>query len=112
MTSEIENEKALQAQLRQALRQANLDVSEGEEQAGGETDLKLGRRVILENKAIKEPTDDPFQSVPRSGLQGRRYVLPTGQPFVLTAVSYKAATENGKFSPSQCIKVRQLVFRL
>lgn len=108
VTSPIESEKVLQEKLRQALRQRELDIGEGEEQAGGETDIKIGRRVILENKSIKGKTDDPFQAVSRSGLQGRRYVLPTGQSFIITAVSYEAASESGKLKPSECVQVRQL----
>ena len=108
VTSTITDEKDLQKRLRQALRQMELEVDEGAEQAGGETDIKVGRRIIIENKHIKDATDDPFQAVPRSGLQGRRYVLPTGQSFVITVVSYKAATENGRMKPVECVTVRQL----
>lgn len=108
VTTEIVDEADLQRELRKALRQTGLDITEGEVRAGGETDLKAGQRVIIENKVLKDATDDPFQAVSRSGLQGRRYVLPTGQSFVITAVAYKAATESGKLAPSKCIAVRQL----
>lgn len=108
VTGNIVDEADLQQRFRQALRQMSLDVDEGKALAGGKTDLAIGRRVILENKHIKEATDDPFQAVPRSGLQARRYVLPTGQRFVVTAVAYKSESENGKFSPADCVKVRQL----
>lgn len=108
LTSQIADEAELQREFRKALRQTGLDVTEGELRAGGETDLKVGQRVIIENKVLNGATDDPFQAVPRSGLQGRRYVLPTGQSFVITAVAYKAATEKGKFAPSKCVAVRRL----
>lgn len=108
VTSTIENEKELQERLRQALRQVPLDIVEGSERAGGETDLVAFRRVLIENKVLKDPTDNPLEAIPKTGLQGRRYVLPTNQSFVVTVVAYRARTESGHLPPVQCVRVRQL----
>ena len=110
VTSTLPDEKALQEALARSLRDQSLDdVIEGSKLAGGETDLIVGRRVLIENKLLHYETDDPIGSaVLRAGLQGRRYVLPTGQKFVITVVGYSSKTENGKFSPHECVRVRQL----
>jgi hypothetical protein len=108
VTEQLSDEKALQVHLARSLRDQSLDITEAPKRAGGEADLVAGRRVYIENKLVKEPTDDPFASVPRAGLQDRRYVLPTGQKFVVTMVAYKSRTENGKLRPSDSVKVRQL----
>jgi HD superfamily phosphohydrolase len=109
VTQELQDEKALQTDLIRSLRDQRLDdVQEGSKRAGGETDVIVGRRLLIENKLLKPSTDDPFAAVPRTGLQGRRYVLPTGQKFVITLVGYRSKTENGKLSPHNCIRVRQL----
>ena len=109
VTQTLAGEKTLQADFIRSLRDQGLDdVQEGSERAGGETDIISGRRVLIENKLIKTPTDDPFGAVPRSGLQGRRYVLPTGQRFVITVVGYRSSTEGGKLSPNECVRIRQL----
>ena len=107
-TSTIEKESDLQLQLRRALRTLRFDVKEGTEQAGGETDLYVTQRVIVENKIIKTPTDDPFSAAPNAGLQGRRYVLSTGQRFVITAVAYQAKTEKGRLAPADCVRVMEV----
>jgi hypothetical protein len=84
VTEQLADEKTLQIELARSLRDQSLDVTEAPKRAGGEADLVAGRRVYIENKLIKEATDDPFAAVPRAGLQDRRYVLPTGQKFVVT----------------------------
>lgn len=107
-THEIMTEAQLQRRLFEALRVQSLDVAEGTKRSGGETDLLVGSRVVIENKFIKDPTDDPFGALPRTGLQGRRYVLPTGQRFVITAVAFRAASEAGLRAPSHCVRVLPL----
>jgi HD superfamily phosphohydrolase len=110
VTSSFSSEKELQKDLARSLRHQFLDdITEGSKVAGGETDLIVGRRVVIENKLLRDKTDDPFTaSVTRAGLQARRYVLPTGQKFAITVVGYASKTENGKFSPHECVRVRQL----
>jgi hypothetical protein len=108
VTSTISSESEFQERMRRALRQCDLDVTEGQRRGGGESDLVIGRRVLIENKWLKEPTDDPFAAVPRAGLQARRYVLPTGQPFVVTTLAYRAQTEKGRLPSHRSVAVRQL----
>src|SRR6202000_512370 len=101
-------DRELQADLGTSLRDQSLDVTEGSDRAGGETDLVIGKRVVIENKLIKEPTDDPFTKVRRAGLQARRYALPTGQKFVITVVGFRSATESGKLSPHKCVRIQRI----
>lgn len=108
VTSTIVDEGDFQGRLRQALRQIPVDIKEGTEIAGGETDLIAFRRVLIENKWQSTPTDNPLEVKPKTGLQGRRYTLPTGQPFVITAVAYPAKSESGHLPPYKCVAIRQL----
>jgi len=107
-TQVLDAESQLQRQLFLMLRSQPLDVLESTKRSGGETDLLVGRRVVIENKLIREPTDDPFGELPRAGLQARRYILPTGQKFVITAVAYQAASEAGRRAPNECVRVLRL----
>lgn len=104
----VTREKELQEDLLQSLRDQGCDAVEGAKMGGGETDIIVETRVVIENKLVKEPTDDPFGRVPHAGIQARRYVLSTGQKFVITMVAYCSKTETGKLPPSKCIQVRQI----
>jgi HD superfamily phosphohydrolase len=105
---EILDERTLQKVLREALRLRDLEITEGAETGGGESDLISGKRVIIENKIIRDPTDDPFGALPKTALQARRYVLPTNQPFVITAVAYKAASEAGFLPSPKCVRLQKV----
>jgi hypothetical protein len=107
VTGDLENEKVLQQHLRRALRQIPLDITEGSEMGGGETDLFSSRRVLIENKIVRQPTDNPFNAVPKAALQGRRYAMTTGQPFSITVVAYQAKSEPGHLPPHKSVMVRR-----
>lgn len=104
----VTREKELQEDLLQSLRDQACDAVEGAKMGGGETDIIVEKRVVIENKLIKKPTDDPFGCEPHAGIQARRYALSTGQKFVITMVAYRSKTETGKLSPSSCVHVRQV----
>lgn len=104
----LTREKELQENLLQSLRDQGCDAVEGAEVGGGESDLIVEERVVIENKFIKEPTDDPFGLAPHAGSQARRYALSTGQKFVIVMIAYRSKTENGKLAPSKCVKVVQV----
>lgn len=107
VTGTISNEPEFQTLLRRALRQIPLDITEAARVAGGITDLISSRRVLIENKFEKDPTDKPFDLVPHAALQGRRYVMHTGQSFCITAVAYRAKTEIGRLPAHKCVLVRR-----
>ena len=104
----LENEAELQRLLVRALRMLRLDVNEGSERAGGETDVIVGHRFLIENKLASEATDDPFALAPKYALQGRRYVIPTAERFFVTLLAYTPATESGYLRPANAVLVRQV----
>lgn len=104
----LADEAELQRLLVRALRMQRLDVTEGSERAGGETDVVVGRRFLIENKLARDPTDDPFILGKKFALQGRRYVIPTAERFFVTLLAYTPATEAGLLRPADAVRVRQV----
>ena len=104
----LADEAELQKLLVRALRMQRLDVTEGSERAGGETDVVVGKRFLIENKLERTPTDNPFDLSPKYALQGRRYVIPTAERFFVTLLAYTPATEAGLLRPADCVRVRQV----
>ena len=104
----LANETELQKLLVRALRMQRLDVTEGSERAGGETDVVVGRHLLIENKLAVAPTDRPFDLAPKYALQGRRYVLPTAERFFVTLLAYTPKTEDGRLRPADSVAVRQV----
>jgi len=105
----LETEAQLQRLLVRALRILQLDLKEGVERAGGETDVIIGHRFLIENKLENSPTDDPFAVGQKYALQGRRYVLPTAERFFVTLLAYVPASENGYLRPAEAVRVRQVL---
>jgi len=104
----LDNEAELQRLLVRALRMLRLDITEGGERAGGETDVTVGHRFLIENKLVAAATDAPFDIAPKYALQGRRYIIPTAERFFVTLVAYKPATERGYLRPANSVLVRQV----
>jgi len=106
-------EKDLQKALRNHLRSRSVDVLEGAEFGGGETDLLLGPApgyTVVENK-IAGKTDDPFDAKPNSPWQARRYSISVVQRINFVVVGYEPATENGLKSLTHRIEVRRTGIR-
>ena len=68
------SESQLQAKLHEHLRSRETLVAEGSKLGGGEADLILYNRIVVENKVHKE-TQDPFEVAPHAAWQSRRYSL-------------------------------------
>jgi HD superfamily phosphohydrolase len=100
-------EKDLQADLRGHLRTLGLDVREGDEVGGGETDLLTQNVIVIENKVAKD-TDDPMSEAFPYPFQARRYTIALCQSVFFTVVTYKPKTERGILPQSQSVVVRKV----
>ena len=100
-------EKDLQADLRSHLRTSGLQVFEGSEVGGGETDLLTENVILIENKVAKD-TDNPMSEDFPYPFQARRYTTALCQSVFLTVVTYKPKTEIGILPQSQSVVVRKV----
>jgi hypothetical protein len=100
-------ERDLQADLRTHLRTLGLDVREGTEIGGGETDLLTEKVILIENK-IAKPTDDPMSEYYPYPFQARRYTVALCQSIFLTVVGYQPKTEIGILPQHQSVVVRKV----
>jgi HD superfamily phosphohydrolase len=100
-------ESKLQADLRGHLRTLGLDVREGSEVGGGETDLIAQNVIVIENKVAKE-TDDPMSESFPYPFQARRYTVALCQSIFLTMVAYKPKTEKGILPQSQSVDIHKV----
>src|ERR1700730_15963316 len=100
-------ERDLQTDLRTHLRTLGLDVREGTEIGGGETDLLTEKVILIENK-IAKPTDDPMSEDYPYPFQARRYTVALCQSIFLTVVGYQPKTVAGILPQSQSVIVRNV----
>lgn len=98
------SEAALQIALRDHLRSSGLEVQEGSEVGGGETDLVLPGSIVVENK-IRGETADPFESGPHYVWQARRYSIAICKNICIIVLGYKPANEGVVLSQEQRIQV-------
>lgn len=99
------HETELQAKLRDHLRSRGVSVTEGAELGGGETDLVLHDRIVVENKVRREKTRDPFEAGPHYAWQGRRYGMTIGSRVVFVVVAYRPNDESAVLPPPCRIRV-------
>lgn len=88
------SERQLQRRLREFLDMAKIPVSEGTEFGGGESDLVVDHRIVVENKVISDPIPDPFGVGPNFFWQARRYSLSLCSRVVFVVVGYRPSDEN------------------
>ena len=99
------SERELQTALRDHLRMRGVQVQEGLEVGGGETDLVLPGELVVENK-VRGATVDPFGSGEHYAWQARRYGIALhSSQVIFTVVCYEAADENAYLPISQRIRV-------
>ena len=98
------SEKQLQEKLHQHLLSRNTPVREGTKLGGGETDLILYSRIVIENKVCKK-TADPFSALPNAGWQGRRYSIPLSSRVGFVVVGYRPINEADLVSLPSRIRV-------
>jgi hypothetical protein len=102
------SESELQTKLVSHLRSREFEVSEGEKLGGGATDLVLSKRVVIENKVLKE-TLSPLTDGENFSWQVRRYSIPLSTSIAFEMVAYKPVDEVGITPLSQCICVKSIL---
>ena len=90
------SESQLQAKLHEHLRSRETLVAEGSKLGGGEADLILYNRIVVENKVHKE-TQDPFEVAPHAAWQSRRYSLALCSRVAFVVVGYRPSNEAALF---------------
>ena len=90
------SESQLQAKLHEHLRSRETLVAEGSKLGGGEADLILYNRIVVENKVLKE-TKDPFEAAPHAAWQSRRYSLALCSRVAFVVVGYRPSNEAALF---------------
>lgn len=94
----------LQTDLRKHLRALVLEVSEGREVGGGETDLLVNGQILIENK-IAGLTDDPMSGSRPYPFQARRYAISLCKTVFVTVVGYAPRSESGLLRQSDSVAV-------
>ena len=87
------SESELQAKLREYLHSRETALTEGSRIGGGETDLILRDRIIVENKVRKEGTRDPFEAGPHYAWQSRRYSIAVCSRIAFVVIAYRPSDE-------------------
>ena len=87
------SEGTLQSKLRQHLHSRDIPVTEGAEVGGGETDLIVHNRIVVENKVGKERIREPFAVGPHYAWQARRYSIALCSRLVIVIFAYRPADE-------------------
>lgn len=98
--------KQFQPVIRDTLKLAGIHVVEGAEIAGGETDLILWNRLLLENKVLPK-TDEPFEKLRAASWQTRRYRLALMSKVSFICAGYEPSSDNGRLPINARIQVRQ-----
>ena len=88
------SESQLQRKLNEHLVSRETPVREGYKLGGGETDLILHDRCVVENKVCKE-IRDPFKVLRNAAWQGRRYSLALCSRVTFVVVGYRPSNEKG-----------------
>lgn len=89
------SESELQKKLRECLHSRGTNVTEGSKIGGGEADLILHDRIIVEIKVRKEKTRDPFDTGLNYSWQARRYSLSLCSRVQFVVVGYRPTDETG-----------------
>ena len=88
------SESELQAKLREHLHARGTVAAEGSKLGGGETDLILLDRIIVENKVRDKRTRDPFKAGPHYTWQSRRYGIAICSRVAFVIIAYRPSDES------------------
>ena len=83
-------------------------VTEGAETGGGETDLVLHDRIVVENKVRRERTRDPFEAGPHYEWQARRYSQTLCSKVVFVVLGYRPSDESALLPLPNRIRARSM----
>lgn len=97
-------EKELQQSLKNHLRSREVDVQEGTEIGGGESDLVLPGPLIVENK-VRQETVDPFEVGKHYVWQARRYSIAVSSRVSIVLLAYRPANEHVVLPKSRRIEI-------
>lgn len=100
-------EKTLQQELKKHLRSREVPVTEGSEIGGGETDLVVYDKVLIENKS-RDLTTDPFESGLDYPFQARRYSIALLRRVSFVVLSYRPSTETSLLPLTARIRVSRI----
>ena len=92
-TAKTLKESELQGRLRDHLRSAGMEVAEGEEVGGGETDLVATGSIVIENK-VHGPTKEPLRTTHKYEHQARRYSVAICERVYIVCMAYKCEKES------------------
>jgi hypothetical protein len=107
LNKQVLNERELQTHLLRHIRSSGQKVAEGQEFAGGESDVIIKDRCLIENKVDKSGKD-PFDAKPEAAFQANRYARAISQRVFFTLVAYHAKDEAGVLPPTKSVQVRKL----
>tara|TARA_R110002167_G_scaffold319685_2_gene525472 strand:- start:286 stop:2709 length:2424 start_codon:yes stop_codon:yes gene_type:complete len=107
-SAEIDTENDLQKRLMQYFRDVGVNAQEGAEIGGGESDIVLNDKLVIENKLVKQDTRDPHNIGPNFSWQGRRYTMAVSEFVVAQFVGYKPIDEEAIFHSNECLKIKKL----
>ncbi len=99
------SESQLQGKLREHLHSRNSIVEEGSKLGGGEADLILYNRIVVENKVLKEKIQNPFDACSQYAWQARRYSLSLCSRVLFVVVGYCPSSEAALLPLSNRIRV-------
>ena len=99
-------ESELQAKLREHLRSRGTAVTEGSKLGGGETDLILDDRIVVENKVRREKTRDPFEIGLHYTWQSRRYSISVCSRIAFVIIAYRPSDESAVLPLPSRIRAR------
>lgn len=86
------SESELQTKLHEHLLSREIPVEKGSNLGGGESDLILYDRIVVENK-VREETQNPFEVDPHAAWQARRYSLPLCSRVAFVVIGYRPSNE-------------------
>ena len=102
------SERDLQTKLREFLDMKETPVTEGAKFGGGESDLVVYRRIVVENKVIKDSIEDPFTHGPSFSWQARRYSFSLCSRVAFIVVGYRPTNEGVLLPLPSRIRVCQM----
>jgi hypothetical protein len=100
-------ERDLQQALLRHFRARTIQVEEGGKIGGGEYDVRVMGRTLIENK-IAGATRDPFSVKPDAPYQANRYAIATCQRIFFTLIGYIPIETANVIEQTKSIRVRSL----
>ena len=101
-------ENRMQSVMKQHLISREVDVIEGAEVGGGETDLVLSRQLVVENKVTPRPTPNPFDEGSRFSWQARRYSIALCNSVAFVVLAYRPSSEADLLPLPERVRVLEL----